>query len=530
MQRPELPTIRGCPIYVHNALRLVRPSLHPRYFHCAWRHHQHAMQHWVDRATLHWPWQAANARSAMVVWLGGHQLSESCPAELLQDLHRQKLGIYDHRAGVPNCSHLTSADRSVRAAEQRAIKSLHRSGLPMSDITRSKRMFWEQLMRATATPENRRASGALPQLRATAITTSECQRPYGSIGLPADVILVTDRLVAVQKYRSTPAVVAPFVVSRPPWLVGEAPSPPAPPWLARKLLFFAGHVPKLTISKIRYLLWRQLRRSEHATTVSHTAACTIGSYRVCRSKSAVDSSFRTYCHAHCRDMGLNQSCAATRKQLRRECQAYKSIDFDSEVPDMIRDQRRLDVNAYLRLALLHRFCLVARGDFASTRKIAEAVALGAAGGCLPVIVVPEDAIYSPRKDATPGWGSMMMLPYARWFPYCAIGFVVYESVAGANFSSVVQRLLRVTAAEAAEKRAALRRLMHAFVVRENSRVERPTAAEYVLEEVCHEARRKLSRHEGRSGSPSASPSAAAKWMQEAGAAAHAALKVCAISV
>ena len=325
-------------------------------------------------------------------------------------------------------------------------------------------------------------------------------------------------------------MVAPFVVSRPPWLVGEAPSPPAPPWLARKLLFFAGHVPKLTISKIRYLLWRQLRRSEHATTVSHTAACMIGSYRVCRSKSAVDSSFRTYCHAHCRDMGLNQSCAATRKQLRRECGAYKSIDFDSEVPDMIRDQRRLDVNAYLRLALLHRFCLVARGDFASTRKIAEAVALGAAGGCLPVIVVPEDAIYSPRKDATPGWGSMMMLPYARWFPYCAIGFVVYESVAGANFSSVVQRLLRVTAAEAAEKRAALRRLMHAFVARENSRVERPTAAEYVLEEVCHEARRKLSRHEGRSGSPSASPSAAAKWMQEAGAAAHAALKVCAISV
>ena len=186
MQRPELPTIRGCPIYVHDALRLVRPSLHPRYLHCAWRHHQHAMQHWVDRAALHWPWQAANARSAMVVWLGGHQLSESCPAELLQDLHRQKLGVYDPRAGVPNCSHLTSADRSMRAAEQQAIKSLHRSGgvewLP-SGIERSKRMFWEQLMRATATPENRSASGALPQLRTTAITTSECQRPYGSIGL-----------------------------------------------------------------------------------------------------------------------------------------------------------------------------------------------------------------------------------------------------------------------------------------------------------------------------------------------------------
>ena len=52
MQRPELPNIRGCPIYVHDALTLVRLSLHPRYLHCAWRHHQHAMQHWASLIVL----------------------------------------------------------------------------------------------------------------------------------------------------------------------------------------------------------------------------------------------------------------------------------------------------------------------------------------------------------------------------------------------------------------------------------------------------------------------------------------------
>ena len=35
---------------------------------------------------------------------------------------------------------------------------------------------------------------------------------------------------------------------------------------------------------------------------------------------------------------------------------------------------------YLQLAMSHRFCLVAPGDFVSTHKITEAIALGAAGG------------------------------------------------------------------------------------------------------------------------------------------------------
>ena len=55
--------------------------------------------------------------------------------------------------------------------------------------------------------------------------------------------------------------IAPFVLSRPQWLVapdGEVPTPPGR-WHERPLLFFTGHVPKLYINPTRYLIWRQVR-------------------------------------------------------------------------------------------------------------------------------------------------------------------------------------------------------------------------------------------------------------------------------
>ena len=162
------------------------------------------------------------------------------------------------------------------------------------------------------------------------------------------------------------------------------------------------------------------------------------------------------------------------------------------------------------------------------RKITEAMALGAAGGCLPVLVVPEDSKLRKIKSATPGWGAMTMLPFIRWFPYCAVGFVVHERVASTNLSAVLQRLLQVTEAEAAEKRATLRRLVHAFLVRPGSSVEQPSAAEYVLDEVCHLAsqrRRELaavggSSVQGRTNTPG--------WVREAGEAAKNSLERCTI--
>eukprot|EP00966_Prymnesium_polylepis_P291923 6741994-Prymnesium_polylepis.1 len=78
-------------------------------------------------------------------------------------------------------------------------------------------------------------------------------------------------------------LVSPFVVSRPAWLTGEAalhggadPKPRPPSWEDRPLIFFAGHVPKLSISTTRYRLWERLRREPNVTTLSTTINCTIG--------------------------------------------------------------------------------------------------------------------------------------------------------------------------------------------------------------------------------------------------------------
>ena len=71
---------------------------------------------------------------------------------------------------------------------------------------------------------------------------------------------------------------------------------------------------------------------------------------------------------------------------------------------------------------------MARGDYVSTHKLSEAIALGSRGGCLPVIVVPTDRV-SKKGKPIPGWGALSLLPYARWFPYCAVGFVVPEPIA-----------------------------------------------------------------------------------------------------
>lgn len=111
------------------------------------------------------------------------------------------------------------------------------------------------------------------------LTDNECPVPWINFGTPSvPFIKITDH---------SPGrfdVVAPFVLSRPPWLVDPAGSWPRPrtvPWNDRKLLFFAGHVPKLYIKPIRYKIWRQIRRWPNVTAISATINCTIGGMSVC---------------------------------------------------------------------------------------------------------------------------------------------------------------------------------------------------------------------------------------------------------
>ena len=110
----------------------------------------------------------------------------------------------------------------------------------------------------------------------------------------------------------------------------------------------------------------------------------------------------------------------------------------------------------------------------ATHKISEAMALGGTGGCIPVLVVPARA--------------RVMLPYLSWLDYCSVSYIVDINQARTNASAVVQALLAVSPAEAARKLRALARLRDAFVFREGSSPQQPSAAEFILEEMCRVAR------------------------------------------
>ena len=117
-------------------------------------------------------------------------------------------------------------------------------------------------------------------------------------------------------------------------------------------------------------------------------------------------------------------------------------------------------------AFRNRFCLVSRGDYPQTPKLADFVMFGAAGGCLPVVVLMEE----PSRT----------LPYMGWLDYCDVAYLVSEAAARRNMSAVLTKLRAVTAAEAAAKRRRLSQVRDAFFW--------PHAADYALAEACEAAR------------------------------------------
>ena len=107
----------------------------------------------------------------------------------------------------------------------------------------------------------------------------------------------------------------------------------------------------------------------------------------------------------CSDVrGFRAACAAVRRA---------GVDFASELADM-RWSQRLAHAEYLRLAMRHRYCVVARGDFPSTHKMTEVIALGGAGGCIPLYVAPRVAGGSPGGD---GQSSEKRIRPSRFLPY-----------------------------------------------------------------------------------------------------------------
>lgn len=227
----------------------------------------------------------------------------------------------------------------------------------------------------------------------------------------------------------------------------------------------------------------------------------------------------THCHEGCTSAN---SCDASRarakggeaalKSFRRRCAPYrKLVNYTDELPDMLREAaasrgrlrgHNFSLNAasgaldrvYLRHSMGHRFCLVAPGDTWSTKKIAEVVALGGAGGCIPVLVVP----YRRGDGAGRGQKLARFLPYTSWLDWCSIAYLISADAARTGMAAIVSKLAAVTEVEAQKKLAALRAARDAFVCRSPEYAattdygRRPSAPDYLLGVACDAAKRAAS--------------------------------------
>ena len=127
----------------------------------------------------------------------------------------------------------------------------------------------------------------------------------------------------------------PFAVSQPCFFVGTC-APPADvsilrsvPWKKRRLLFFAGRVPKRRISSLRGSLYFALRNNSDA---------------------ALHLTF---------------------------------VNPSEQPPDF--NQSLLSYGEYVKFAMSSRFCVVASGDNLATPKFTEAILVASQGGCIPFV-------------------------------------------------------------------------------------------------------------------------------------------------
>ena len=319
-----------------------------------------------------------------------------------------------------------------------------------------------------ATLERVWMSSALPLVRAHAdwvqnttgvvIMSSQyqgCLGPWGARPPPN---------VAFLAELSNRSLAAPFVTATPPWLVsGETPHPVA--WMQRRLVFFGGRAPNPSASGTRLAVWRQIHDDPRATAHLHSLFCQLAAPCVDR------LSFEARCT-------LGKHIKMPWAHLSR---GPGGAGYCRYTPSMIHAMNRsfssLPKAEYLRLASTHRFCLVIRGDFNGTPKLSETIAIGGAGGCIPVFVFSKGARF----------------PYDTWLDYCELGYFVNEKVAQRNMDGVLASLARLGETEVVSKRAALRRARNAFVYRRNSSYEQPSAPEYLLETACAYARQPWSR-------------------------------------
>lgn len=471
-----------CNVYALDVHAATGMRLHSAYTPCGFLNNQFAPDEWLHgllkqrKTKRRWrhPWLVSNPATADVVVLSGHGFSRWCVVStILRNRHAE-----EH----------TTWQKDETQRELCSNETVEVCGPPHSPLCKAQgRLFRSEVAKRKLWVEMFAKADALNTSAPRAVVYMNNECPHASAGAPKRPAGST--LMLVDYVRQAHDTVVPFVLSRPAWLLGDAPIPAelAPsrfPWAQRKLLLYAGHVPKLYISKTRYQLWRAWRRETTRVSI-HTKdiACSLSAYGICRSPSRWEAEHDTFCQQHC---GTARSCKPNAGSLQHECKSYAHVEWDEELPDVARTNHQLSRADYLQAAMSHRFCVVAPGDFPSTPKITEFVAIGAAGGCLPLIFVP-----SPVRD-----GAQRQLPYAStWLDYCAFGFIAPETAAqnASEMRLVLDRLEQVSEADAEKRRAALLRVRDAFVQRrlppDGSAPTKPSAADFLLHEACAAARR-----------------------------------------
>ena len=239
-------------------------------------------------------------------------------------------------------------------------------------------------------------------------------------------------------------LVVPFVVASPSWLTSDehdaaATQPAHVPWERRKLLFFAGHMPLLHISNIRWNLWRALQGDPRVTLYTTDLLHQVIHARACEQYRSTPRSVHGDAYGHTQRptaRGIcGARCGATRVKppparnesearlsikafLLQECARYCVIHGDAFLPNcgsssspaavcahsayasttldsVLQDRHcgvlashnvsgasegriapvRLSSHAYMSEIMKHRFCVIAPGDDMSTHKIGETMRL-----------------------------------------------------------------------------------------------------------------------------------------------------------
>ena len=196
------PPLQGCPIYVHDAHAAGGVQLPDRYTPKGWQHGQYAVELWLQRALDNYPWRVTDPSKAKLIFVAGN-FSLWCAAN--KRFSRRRLW------------------KSIREDQTLWPSSSKRDGHGASDAALPMILFTSQY-RFCGPPWD----------------------PHSSMGTdrPPRVLLLQDVLMGAEQASHT--VISPFLVSKPPWLVGAAPRRTSRhvAWETRNNIFLSLRIPQ----------------------------------------------------------------------------------------------------------------------------------------------------------------------------------------------------------------------------------------------------------------------------------------------